>query len=384
MSTPSVARGGASLLFLTNGLLFANLLPRYPEIKEAFGLSGTEFGFMVAMAGAGAICASALPSPLIGRFGARTVAIVSSLSLASLLVALGFAPNALVFGFLLILLGFSDAITDAAQNVLGMQAQRMGKNTIINSLHALWSAGAVLGGVLGTFAASMAIPLSVHLAVISIPTSLVVLVAGKMCAVIPSEPNQPKISSRRAAWGALIPLGVLALSGVALEDVANNWSALFLRSEYDAVGKAGSAFVLFMIGQFVGRFSGDLLTDRFGMRAVTRTGGLLVLIGMSIVIFTTTPLSAISGFAITGFGCSTLVPAAYAASDAVPGWEGGMGIALLGWIMRVGLLVTSPLMGTLSDAISLRFAFVLPLTMGLVAAFIAQRYLADSSVEQPR
>ena len=380
MSTPSTARLGASLLFLTNGALFANLLPRYPEIKDAFGLGGTEFGFMVAMAGAGAICASALPSPLIARFGARTVAVTSSLLLALLLVVLGFAPNAFFFGFLLLIIGLTDAITDAAQNVLGMQAQRMGGTTIINSLHALWSAGAILGGVVGTLAASFSVPLAVHLAAITIPISLVVVFAGRFCSVIAAEPAQPKISSRRAAWGALLPLGALAISGVALEEVANNWSAIFLQSEYAVAGKAGLAFVLFMIGQFVGRFSGDVFTDRFGIRAVTRTGGMLVALGMAMVIFSGTPLLAIGGFAIAGFGCSTLVPAAYAAADEVPGWGGGMGIALLGWIMRVGFLMMSPVMGSLSDAFTLRIAFALPMAAGLVAAFIAQKYLAKPPV----
>ena len=32
------ARGAVAALFLTNGALFANLLPRYPEIKLALGL----------------------------------------------------------------------------------------------------------------------------------------------------------------------------------------------------------------------------------------------------------------------------------------------------------------------------------------------------------
>lgn len=50
MFTPAIdpavrrARIGVALLFLTNGALFANILPRYPEVKTALGLDATTYG----------------------------------------------------------------------------------------------------------------------------------------------------------------------------------------------------------------------------------------------------------------------------------------------------------------------------------------------------
>lgn len=37
------ARIGISLVFSINGAIFANLLPRYPQIKESLGMSDTLF-----------------------------------------------------------------------------------------------------------------------------------------------------------------------------------------------------------------------------------------------------------------------------------------------------------------------------------------------------
>ena len=34
-------------MFFTNGVLFSALLPRYPELKEHFGLSDAQFGLTV-------------------------------------------------------------------------------------------------------------------------------------------------------------------------------------------------------------------------------------------------------------------------------------------------------------------------------------------------
>lgn len=79
------------------------------------------------------------------------------------------------------------------------------------------------------------------------------------------------------------------------------------------------------------------------------------------------------GFALMGFGCATLVPAAFAAAARVPGLAHGTGIAILGWLMRLGFLLTSPVIGVISDAAGLRAALVVPLAAGLVAAVIAHR-----------
>ncbi|MGB3374804.1 MAG: MFS transporter, partial [Microbacterium sp.] len=42
------ARAGVALLFLTNGALFANILPRYPEIKAALDLDAAAYGLAIA------------------------------------------------------------------------------------------------------------------------------------------------------------------------------------------------------------------------------------------------------------------------------------------------------------------------------------------------
>jgi hypothetical protein len=42
------ARLAIAALFLTNGAVFANLLPRYPQIKADLGLSNAEYGLAIA------------------------------------------------------------------------------------------------------------------------------------------------------------------------------------------------------------------------------------------------------------------------------------------------------------------------------------------------
>ena len=66
--SPGKARAAVALLFLTNGALFANLLPRYPAIMEDLRLSNAEFGLAVAAFPLGALIAGLASAGLIRRF----------------------------------------------------------------------------------------------------------------------------------------------------------------------------------------------------------------------------------------------------------------------------------------------------------------------------
>src|SRR5699024_6209833 len=129
MPTPSPtrlrrARGAVSVLFLTNGALMANLLPRYPEIKAELGLANSTYGLVLAAFPAGAILAGLGAATLIRRFGSAPVAVATTMLTAAGLLGAGWAPTALLLAPVLLLAGAADAVTDVAQNAHGLRVQR--------------------------------------------------------------------------------------------------------------------------------------------------------------------------------------------------------------------------------------------------------------------
>src|SRR5213078_2118984 len=80
---------------------------------------------------------------------------------------------------------------------------------------------------------------------------------------------------------SLLALIGIAVAGATVEDAGSSWATLYLR---DSLGAAGAVAVLgyvTLVGAlFVGRLVGDRLVDRFGERAVARTGGLIAAAGM--------------------------------------------------------------------------------------------------------
>jgi predicted MFS family arabinose efflux permease len=108
------ARIAVALFFLTNGALFANLLPRYPEIKAALELTNTEFGIAVAAYPVGSLLAGLAAAGLIRRFRSSRVALAGTIIISCGVLLAGLAPSWALLAGSLLLVGGADAIVDVA------------------------------------------------------------------------------------------------------------------------------------------------------------------------------------------------------------------------------------------------------------------------------
>lgn len=379
------ARLAVSLLFLTNGALFANLVPRYPEILNTLGLSNAAFGAAVAAFPLGALLAGLASGALIRRFRSSRVAGVGTLLTGTGILLAGIAPSWALLAGALFLAGAMDAITDVAQNSHGLRVQRLYRRSILNSFHAVWSIGAVLGGLMGAAAVGLDVPRGAHLATSLALFAAVVLafhrflLPGAEPAETP-EPAHDAVAPARAPAGGrglfakyavLAALVLIASSGALVEDAGSSWSAIYLSAGLGAAAPiAALGFVALTGAQFIGRLMGDRLVDRFGQRAVAQAGGAITAVGMGTALLFPSVPGTIAGFAAAGLGVATLVPAAMHAADELPGLRPGTGLTVVSWLMRVGFLLSPPIVGAVADATSLATGLlVVPLAGILVLAF---------------
>ena len=433
------ARLGAALLFLVNGAVFANLLPRLPQIKDAFELSNSVYGFVVIAFPLGSLLAGTAPAPIMRRWGSGRTAVMGSVAIALMILLAGVSGG--IGGGLLVLLayivplmlaGMLDAITDTAQNAQALDVQRAMGRSILNSMHALWSLGSVIGGLMGTAALALQVPLAMHLTISGILFSAVAVFAGTRVltmeevaqvrpiaessaqqdalsadgpepaqdlpglseqdapgvAAAAHEPSSGAASAATASPGSagparravlmLLLISVVSITGVMVEDLGQNWSALYLSQVLEASATmAGLGLVALMCAQFIGRLLGDRMVDRLGHVTMARLGAVGIAAGLGLVVAAPAPAAAVAGFFLAGLGSATLVPSAYHAADLVPGLRPGTGLAVVSWLMRGAFLSLSPFVGVVSDALGLRLAFlVIP-----VAAVIA--VLAAGHLRQP-
>lgn len=365
-------------LFLTNGALFANLLPRYPEIKADLGLSNAGYGVAIAAFSVGALVTGPLAATLIRRYRSSRVAVWGSVAIAVFAWFAGLAPSAVTFAGALFVAGGADAVTDVAQNAHGLRVQRRYGRSIINSFHAVWSAGAILGGAMGAGAIALHIPRGSHLA-----TSAVLFIA--LCVIaypfLLPGPDEAGHADRvgpaetpgagLATYAALAALVTIAIAAATVEDAGSSWATLYIR-ELGAPGAIAVSGYIAAVGfQFVGRVLGDRLVDRFGQRAVARTGGAVAAGGMGAALAFPSMPAAIAGFAAAGFGVATLIPAAMQRADELPGLKRGTGLTAVTWLMRVGFVFAPMIVGAIADAFSLRAGLLTVPVAGAVVIALA-------------
>ena len=369
---------GVGLLFATNGAALASVLPWYPTLKAQWGLGDFAFGLMVAAVALGSLVSTVLPSLAVNRFGPRPVVFWGTVVLALLIAAVGWAPSAVMLAGLLAAVGLLDAVIDVSQNVAGVRVEAASGRSILSSMHACWSLGAVAGGLGGTLAASSGLDLRVHLALVAAAIIATVAVGVWLTGPVPrGEPSASRAGvDKRVGVGRLmwltLPVALVATSGTMIEDIANNWAGLASVELVGVeLGQAGVAFTVVLAAQTIGRFTGDRLIDAFGRVAVARTGGALIALGGGLVMAATSPGLLYLGFALAGFGCATLVPSAFAAAARLPGVSEGAGVTAVSWLMRVGFLATSPVLGGLSAATDLRWALGLIVVAGVVVTVLA-------------
>jgi MFS family permease len=372
------ARVAVAALFLTNGALFANLLPRYPEIKADLALSNAHYGMAIAAFSAGALFAGPAAAALIRRFRSSRVAVAGSIGIAVFVFVAALAPSAFALAAALFIAGASDAFTDVGQNAHALRLQRNYGRSIINSLHAVWSAGAVLGGAMGAAAIALDIPRTTHLAVSAALFSAVVLIAYPFLLPGPDIDDHPSIRAktvgrpRFAVYATLVALVFIAIAGAVVEDAASSWATVYLRDGLGAPGAiAASGYIAMVAAQFVGRMIGDRLVDRFGERAVAMAGGFITAAGMGLALAFPSLPGTIAGFAAAGFGVATLVPAAMHGADQLPGLRPGTGLTAVTWLMRIGFVSSPPVVGLIADATSLRVGLLVVPAAGVAVILLA-------------
>lgn len=390
------ARIAVATLFLVNGLTLASVVPWIPVLKSEIGLTNAALGLAIAAGPLGGLAFGASAATLSARFGTAITATVAALVTALGLLALGFVDSWWTLAGALTVLGSADVVADAAMNSHGLRVERRYRRSVISSFHALWSVGAVVGGLVGALAVSNGTGRPLHLSSMAVILLALVMLANRWLLRGSDESERSSLDEHQTITGTgliqairtapflLIGFGLIPAMAAGIEDSAASWAAVHLRETVGASALvAGLGFVAAQSLMVVGRLTGDRLVDRFSARRVVRVGSLIAFVGMLGVVFGTAPAVVVAGFGLAGLGVSTHFPLGLAAAGNTPGVRSADGVTFAAWLARFSFFVIPPVVGIVADAAGLRWGLSLILGCAagsyVLAGLLSRRRLGGTS-----
>jgi MFS family permease len=313
------ARRAVYAVFALNGLCFATLASRYPDLRSALHLSNGSLGLLLLVIAFGSMVGMPASGHLLERYGAdRVVRMAAWLVAGSMVVAgVGAATGAVALVALgLGGYGIGTGTWDVAVNVEGAGVERLLGQSIMSRFHAGWSVGTFSGAGVGAVAAALGVPLPVHFGFIAVAAASVVHVQSRAFASISAEPTETLMASR-SAWlePRTLAIGAMVLAFTLAEGSANEWLALGLVDGYGAphwVGVLG--FATFVAAMTTGRLVGPPTLDRFGRVRMLLASAVAATVGILVVVWSGVAVLAVGGIVLWGLGAALGFPVGMSAA----------------------------------------------------------------------
>ncbi len=380
--TPSEIRAAAlatAAVFAGNGLLFAIWASRLPTVRDLLEVTPAQMGGILLVASLGSVFALPTTGAIVMRFGLRptlgVAAVLGALTfaLAGLGAELGSIPLAATGLFLA---WASTSVIDVGMNLHGGRVEHAMGRAILPLLHAGFSAGAILGAVIG-WATSLA-----GIGILPTVGGVALLVAAIMLGALryfrlPEERGRGAAQSVRAsltAWREprTLLLGLVVLGAGLTEGAANDWLALAVVDGFGQDHATGAlAFGVFLGFMTVMRLVGSRLLDRYGRVGVLRVLVVLAIAGLATFVFA--PLEfAMVGVALWGLGAGLGFPVGLSAASDDP-LKAAARVSVVSSIGYAAFMAGPPILGLLAEHYGYRGA------LGFVLVPLAVSFLASGA-----
>lgn len=206
--------------------------------------------------------------------------------------------------------------------------------------------------------------------------------ARKYCDIIEEKKDTNRFNYNFKTIKSLLGLAFVAFIILLNEGAVENWSNLFIYDTFKTPQNiAGLGFIAFSLSMTLGRFLGDDISKKFGSIRVMYFGCLIAVIGY-LFSFSNNLIITITGFGITGFGLSVIIPEVFRLSGNTDGIETSTGISTVSGIGFLGFLVGPLILGYISNLRNLFWSFGFLVSSVVIALIIIQYFLKNSIKER--
>jgi fucose permease len=350
-------RWPVTAVFFLNGILLCSYLVRIPSLKAGQHLDDGQLGLVGMLFGASALVTMQFVGIMVARVGTAVVIRVGLFAMPLLLVVTGLRDGLAVFLLGIAALAAVHGTLDVAMNSQAVAVERLAGRPILSGCHAAWSVSAVVASLLGAGMVALGVDPAPGFAVIGAAVVIGGLVVGRRLVDVEAVETKKTRVRWSSGWNrTVVRLGLTGFALMLGEGAALGWGAIFLHDSRGAsLALASTALTAYTGAQTIGRLRGDRLKVRYGARLMFRLGALVGLGGFAIALSSPWPVVSVAGFAIFGFGASSLIPMTYSAA----GHAGGDGPKAAVFVSRFttftysGVLLGPALIGTVAELIGL-------------------------------
>jgi len=378
------AKWAVRAAFIANGFSVGALVARLPDFKMQLDATTGEIGRMLFCISLGVLFSLSFIGKVIGKRGSKPIAIFGSIATALSLIPIAFSRTTLPLALSFFIFGLCLTIQDVAMNTHAATLEHETGHKLMSGFHAIFSVGALTGGFVGGIFAQL--DYSIKNQCLTLSILFLILAISFRNKWLPAQIDIHEIERKEKTKKPAIFLfvGLLGLASAVNEGAAGDWGGILARDTFNASPfLATMPYIVFNIGMIGGRFSGDYLMEKFGTYKILFRAGLITGFGLTVGILIGNIYSQIFAWFAIGAGMSVVIPAVFSAGANIARkrFAGqiapAQGVAVVSGIAYFGFMVAPPTIGYIAEAITLRWAMLIPAALAFFLA-IGSRFIKHS------
>lgn len=351
------AKIAVRLSYFSHGFVVSCWAPLIPYMKARLSVDAAMMGILLLLISGGALLSTVIVGPLCHRYGCKIFIIMGMLGAGCILPPLSFMPTSLTIAPFLILFGVFFGILGVAENVHGVEIEKIVGVPLMSGFHGHFSVGTFAGSAFLTVLLSLGF--SPIYATLAATLLVLVMVALAYPRLLPGH-RMPGESSPVFVFphGVVGLLALFNLTSFILEGSVLDWSALFITDRgLAAPSNAGYGFIAFSVAMTLGRLSGDYFIARYGDTVSLILSSTLAISGFFLVVLSSVALAAYFGFALVGLGVANIAPAVTRLAGLQSSMPSSLAISAVASIGCFGGFVGPAVIGFVANAAGLAKSF---------------------------
>ena len=371
----SRARIAITTAFIVNGTTAGAFYARVPDFKRELGVTNSALGFALLCIAIGVLLGLGFSGKQSAKRGSAPVTHYATYALGLSLLLVGPVLNYATLCLAFVVFGACLSTQDVAMNSHAIVLEHEAGKRYMSTFHAMFSAGALFGGVLGGFLAQQEKTIMWQCAFLTMVIFIANFSVRNM--FLPADLDKHPLEGKKKIKKPKLFLivGLLGTCAAIGEGSAGDWGAILARDTFDATPFVSTLpYICFSAAMVIGRLFGDRAASKYGPMNLIVGGGLIAGIGLGGGLLVGGIGGVIFGWLAAGIGLSIVIPMLFsqAGEIAKTRFEGQFapseGVAMVSGIAYFGFLVGPPTLGFLGDAVGLRWAMLVPAVLALVMA----------------